>query len=185
MIDYSNMMNGEGRAAFTLRYWLNVVRTWWKFHIRFPWVRYNGFVRVMPHVSFAKNMDVSIGHNVQFGIGTDIATNVHFGNNILVGGGVRFVGRRDHDFTVPGQTIWKSDRGENVPIDVEDDVWIGAASVILSGVKIGRGAIIAAGSVVTKDVPSCEIWGGNPARKIRNRFSSESDTLKHLAFLEQ
>ena len=67
---------------------------------------------------------------------------------------------------------------------VEDDVWIGAAAIIMSGVKIGKGSIVAAGSVVTKDIPPCEIWGGNPARFIRNRFSDESNTREHLAFLE-
>ena len=68
---------------------------------------------------------------------------------------------------------------------MEDDVWIGAGSVLLSGVKIGRGAIVAAGSVVTKDVPACEIWGGNPAAKIRDRFPDETDKQKHLAFLSE
>ena len=141
------------------------------------------------HVSVGSSMtigkNVTIGHNVQFGIGTDVATNVHFGNNILVAGGVRFVGRQDHSFDVPGQTIWKGGRGVNAPIEIEDDVWIGAGSVILSGVKIARGAIVAAGSVVTKDVPPCEIWGGNPARKIRDRFPDEADRQKHLAFLSE
>ena len=51
--------------------------------------------------------------------------------------------------------------------------------------KIARGAIVAAGSVVTKDVPPCEIWGGNPARKIRDRFPDEADRQKHLAFLSE
>lgn len=59
-------------------------------------------------------------------------------------------------------------------IIIEDDVWIGSNSVILSGVKIGRGAIIGAGSVVTKDVEPYTIVAGNPAKKIRERFSSES-----------
>lgn len=185
MIDYSNMMNGEGRTAFALRYRLNQLRTWWKFHIKFPWVRYRGFVRVMPHVTFARNMDVAIGHNVQFGLGTDIATNVHFGNNILIAGGVRFVGRKDHTFDIPGQTIWKGMRGNNATVEVEDDVWIGAGAIILSGVRISRGSIVASGSVVTTDIPPCEIWGGNPARKIRDRFPEESDKQKHLSFLSE
>lgn len=183
MIEYANLKNGESRTAFALRYRLNQVRTWWKFHVCFPWVRYRGFVRVMPHVNFAKNMDVVIGNNVQFGVYTDVAAPVHFGNNVLVGGGVRFVGRRDHEFEVPGQTIWQGKRGENGLIKVGDDVWIGASSVILSGVRIGSGAIVAAGSVLTRDVPPCEIWGGNPARKIRDRFPEE-DKRKHLTFLQ-
>lgn len=58
-------------------------------------------------------------------------------------------------------------------IVVEDDVWIGFRCNILSGVRIGQGAIIAAGSVVTKDVPPYSIVGGVPARVIKYRFSSD------------
>lgn len=62
---------------------------------------------------------------------------------------------------------------------VEDDVWIGANVIILPGVnKIGRGAIIGAGSVVTKDVSRYSIVGGNPAKLIRRRF--DEDTIKRL-----
>ena len=55
---------------------------------------------------------------------------------------------------------------------VEDDVWIGINSLILSGIKIGQGAVIAAGSVVTKDVPPYAIVGGNPARILKYRFNN-------------
>lgn len=68
-------------------------------------------------------------------------------------------------------------------IVVGDDVWIGARSIILSGVTIGRGAIIAAGSVVTKDVKPYSIVGGNPAKLIRMRFSEEIiERLNNLDF---
>lgn len=55
-------------------------------------------------------------------------------------------------------------------IIIKDDVWIGLHSIILSGVTIGQGAIVAAGSVVTKDVPPYAIVGGNPAKVIKYRF---------------
>lgn len=58
-------------------------------------------------------------------------------------------------------------------IKIGHDVWIGANSVILSGVKIGDGAIIAAGSIVTKNVPSYAIVAGNPAKIIKYRFSQK------------
>ena len=58
-------------------------------------------------------------------------------------------------------------------IVVEDDVWIGCNCTILSGVRIGRGAVIAAGAVVTKDVAPYSIVGGNPAKHIKYRFSSD------------
>ena len=53
------------------------------------------------------------------------------------------------------------------PVTIEDDVWIGFNSTILKGVTIGRGAIVAAGSLVTKDVPPFTLVGGNPAQVIR------------------
>ena len=56
------------------------------------------------------------------------------------------------------------------------DVWIGVNAIIKSGVEIGTGAVIGAGSVVTKDVPAYEVWAGNPAHKIRDRFSESVKT---------
>lgn len=70
-------------------------------------------------------------------------------------------------------------------IRVEDDVWIGMNSLILSGITIKQGAVIAAGSVVTKDVPAYAIVGGNPAKVLKYRFSQEiiAEMLK-IDFLE-
>jgi virginiamycin A acetyltransferase len=67
-------------------------------------------------------------------------------------------------------------------ITIGSDVWIGTKSVILSGVTIGHGAIVAAGSIVTKDVPPYAIVGGNPARVIRYRFTPE--VIEHLLKLK-
>jgi acetyltransferase-like isoleucine patch superfamily enzyme len=55
------------------------------------------------------------------------------------------------------------------PIIIEDDVWIGACAIILKGVTIGEGAIVAAGSVVTKNVEPYSLVGGNPAKLIKYR----------------
>jgi maltose O-acetyltransferase len=55
------------------------------------------------------------------------------------------------------------------PVRIEDDVWIGARAIILPGLTIGKGAIIGAGSVVTKDVPPYAICAGNPARILKYR----------------
>jgi acetyltransferase-like isoleucine patch superfamily enzyme len=54
-------------------------------------------------------------------------------------------------------------------IAIEDDVWIGTRAVILDGVRVGSGAVVAAGAVVNRSVASCEIVGGVPARTLRNR----------------
>lgn len=58
-------------------------------------------------------------------------------------------------------------------IIIDDDVWIGYRATVLSGVHIGQGAVVAAGAVVTKDVPPYAIVGGVPAKVIRYRFSNE------------
>jgi acetyltransferase-like isoleucine patch superfamily enzyme len=66
----------------------------------------------------------------------------------------------------------------NGDVRIENDVWLGTNSTIMSGVTVGNGAVIAACSVVTKNVPPYAIVGGNPARLIRYRF--EEETIKRL-----
>lgn len=72
------------------------------------------------------------------------------------------------------QNIFKENSAEDKfskgAITIEEDVWIGSNSVILSGVTIGRGSIIGAGSIVTKNIPKYSIVAGNPAKIIKSRF---------------
>lgn len=63
------------------------------------------------------------------------------------------------------------------PVVIEDDCWICARAIILSGVRIGTGAVIAAGAVVTKDVPPYAIVGGMPAKIMRYRTDNQSDSV--------
>jgi acetyltransferase-like isoleucine patch superfamily enzyme len=65
----------------------------------------------------------------------------------------------------------------NRPIVIEDGAWIGAGAIILPGVTVGRRSIVAAGSVVTKDVPPLTIVGGNPARVIKAIEASDSSAV--------
>ncbi len=95
----------------------------------------------------------------------------------------------DHIFTFPlKQRLLKTVTTEAFgkgDIFVGNDVWIGARATILSGVTVGQGAIIAAGSMVTEDVPPYAIVGGNPARIIKMRFSDEIiNELKLVEFSE-
>lgn len=66
------------------------------------------------------------------------------------------------------------------PAVIGNDVWIGTGVLLLGGITVGNGAVIAAGSVVTKDVPPYTIVAGNPAKELRKRFSDED-----IAFLQE
>jgi len=74
-----------------------------------------------------------------------------------------------------GHNIFNKNFATNSPqnnssVVIKNDVWIGSGVLIKSGITLGNGCIIGMGSVVTHDVPDYEIWAGNPARKIKNRF---------------
>lgn len=176
------MENGASRTSFLIHYIYNIIHTWVNFHIRFRNVKYAGFVRVMHGTSFG-NFPISLGHNVQFGDYCNISTPTIIGNNVLLAGRVCFVGRNDHDYRESGKTIWQSSRKVDGITIVEDDVWIGHRATIIGPITIGRGSVIAAGAVVNCDIPPCEIWGGVPAKKIKDRFNTIEDKNKHLAYL--
>lgn len=124
-------------------------------------------------------VSITIGSHCYIGKDVTVETNATLGSYVLIGNRVGLVGRHDHDFSQVGIPVrfghWigakvdlSSYRAESVVIG--DDVWIGYASTVLSGVTVGRGAIIAAGSVVTKDVAAYSIVGGNPAKLLGQRF---------------
>ena len=88
-------------------------------------------------------------------------------DHVLIGGGVKIF---DHDFHAIQyeQRIEEEDTYvKSKPILIQEGAFIGAHSIILKGVTIGKHSVIGAGSVVTRDVPDNEIWGGNPARYIK------------------
>ena len=123
-----------------------------------------------------------IGDNVYIGKYCTLQADMEIGNNIDIANNVGLIGKYDHDFSKIGVSIkdapWIGDKtydfkGKNKKIIIEDDVWIGYGSVVLTGVRIGRGSIIAAGSVVTKDVPPYAIVAGNPAKVKGMRFTKD------------
>lgn len=132
-------------------------------------------------VLYAPN-NINIGTNVYIGKYCSLETDIEIGKNVLIGNNVGLIGKYDHDFSKIGICIkdspWIGDsdysfKGKNLRVIIEEDTWIGYGSVILSGVKIGRGSIVAAGSVVTSDIPEYSISAGNPCRVIKKRFSEE------------
>ena len=126
---------------------------------------------------------ISVGNYTYGKIDINFFTNKEkliIGNFCSIADGVKFVTGGNHFayrlLTFPVGSIYnigKDDGYTKGPIIVEDDVWIATNALILSGVTIGRGAIVAAGAVVVKDVPPYAIVGGNPAKILKYRFPLE------------
>lgn len=112
--------------------------------------------------------DFKCGDNVRFGFGCHIFGGVEMGNNIMVAPNCVITSGGHGTKIGDGPMIFQKCPPQKKVI-IEDDVWIGANSVILPGVTIKTGAIVAAGSTVTKDVESNSIVGGNPAKLIKFR----------------
>lgn len=93
----------------------------------------------------------------------DFTAPISFGDNVVIGHGVTFITAMH----AIGTEERRASRVTGQPISVENGVWIGANSTILSSVKIGAGSIIAAGAVVTKDVEASALVGGVPAKVIK------------------
>lgn len=116
--------------------------------------------------------------------GCDICPKVKVGAYVMFAPRVMITGS-DHDINQPGTPMYFTQRPGVPETIIEDDVWLGARSIIIAGTKIGRGAVVAAGAVVTKDVEPYTIVAGVPAGAIRKRFSSKNDIIKHDEMLQQ
>jgi maltose O-acetyltransferase len=124
-------------------------------------------VNVEPKVIFYNMSESEIGDNSGIGIGSFVGL-VTIGCDVMIGEHFMAL-THNHEFkdlTIPMRL---QGRQENKRITIEDDVWIGARVTLLPAVTIGKGAIVGAGSVVTRDVSPYSIVGGNPAREIGRR----------------
>lgn len=114
---------------------------------------------------------------------TDIGAFVSIANDVVIGGGehpVQWSSMSPVFYKGSDSVKKKFSTFERSPIKrtvIGSDVWIGRGAIIKSGVKIGHGAVVGMGSIVTKDVGPYEIWGGNPAKKISDRFTDETKEL--------
>jgi acetyltransferase-like isoleucine patch superfamily enzyme len=120
---------------------------------------------------------ISIGENTYIGKSHIVAAkNITIGDNVLISWGVTIVDHNSHSLIYSERALdvadWRLGKKDwsNVvvqPVRICDKAWVGFNASILKGVTIGEGAIVAACSVVTKDVPAWTIVGGNPAKIIR------------------
>lgn len=128
--------------------------------------------------------DLSMGEYGFIGYGAWICPYVSMGNYVMIAPEVAILGG-DHNFQVPGKPIIFSGRPTEIPSTIIDnDVWIGYRVTVMAGVKIGRGAVIASGSVVTKDVEPYAVVAGVPAKKVSERFNDNESISQHDAMLE-
>jgi len=141
--------------------------------------------RVGPKCQLFDHRLIEIGNNVFIGDGSIITTvvPVKIGNNVMFGPEVMLIGG-DHKTTVIGQPMsLVKELGLNIPITIEDDAWLGARTIVLKGVTIGEGAVVGAGSLVSKNILPYSVNVGQPAKLVRCRFNYE-DLKKHLEMVK-
>ena len=160
------------------------------FRVHFMYVPFHAI-----RLFFVRRTVAALGRHCSFLMGVEIRTgqNVRIGNNCIFNKNVLLDGRGGkisigNNVDIAQETnIWTlehdvhddfhTDRGGDVTI--EDYVWVASRATILPGVRIGRGAVVAAGSIVTKNVPPMAIVGGTPAKIIGTRRSGLKYTLNY------
>lgn len=122
-------------------------------------IRGSRFIHIRDHVF--------IGPRVLMGAAE--GAEIFIGDSVILGPDVKLIAG-DHRYDIRGTEIKDSGVGRLGQIRIRKGAWIGAGSIILRGVSIGEGSILGAGSVLTRDLPSDEIWAGNPAKLLKRRY---------------
>lgn len=123
-------------------------------------------VNIEKNARFASS--VELGDNSGLGINCRISGKTIIGKDVMMGPNVSIY-TTNHRFDRIDIPMNQQGFSPEKPVTICDDVWIGGSSIILGGVTINKGAIVAAGAVVTKDVPEYATVGGNPAKVIKFR----------------
>jgi len=141
------------------------------------------------HVGFGSRIwapsRLVVGDDVYVGRYSTIEVDGSIGDGCLIANNVGIIGRQDHDVWrvgVPARRApWVGDHPTDlsIPTHLEEDVWVGFGAVILSGVRIGRSAIVGAGALVVRDVAPGSVAAGVPARPVGARFRSDSELRDH------
>jgi acetyltransferase-like isoleucine patch superfamily enzyme len=133
----------------------------------YPGVVLTGSVKMGRGCSISNNSFVS-----------GLAGGVVLGDNVMIAPNC-VIAAFDHGFADPDVPMIRQPLVPG-PVTIEDDVWLGANSTITAGVRIGQGSIVAAGAVVTKNVPPYSIVGGVPARLIGHRHSQAAEKSNRI-----
>lgn len=134
------------------------------------------------HPSSHVATDLVAGPYVFIGRNCSIPPLVTIGKYTMLASKVALVGD-DHNWHEPGIPMQFSGRPAQQKTRIGADAWLGHGVTVRRGVTIGDGSIIAAGAVVTKDVPAFEVWAGVPAERIRTRFKDSTDRAEHERML--
>ncbi|MGE9292474.1 MAG: acyltransferase [Puniceicoccales bacterium] len=126
---------------------------------------------IRPHSYLVETQHIEIGERVVIRPHTmlmaDDQARIIIGDDVLIGAGVHMY-VNNHRYDRADTLIAEQGYYPSEDVVVEDDVWIGANAILLPGVRVGRHSVIAAGSVVTKSVPPYTVFGGVPARKLKD-----------------
>lgn len=123
-------------------------------------------ITIEPHAKFSSKC--RFGDNSGIGARCVLAGEVHIGDNVMMGPDV-YITTRNHRFDSIDSPICKQGFTKEKKVVIGDDVWIGARTIILPGVHIGKGTVIGAGTVIAKDIPPYAVVCGNPFRIIKYR----------------
>jgi acetyltransferase-like isoleucine patch superfamily enzyme len=147
-----------GRLGFAYRAWIGKRRL----------KKLGAEPHIFPHNLFFDGRKTEIGDHFYSGVYNYFAGGpVQIGDNVNLANFI-VIETTFHHFDDPALPIYKQGVFQ-LPVVIEDDVWIGDRVTILGGVTIGRGSIIGAGAVVVKDIPPDSVAVGNPARVVRQR----------------
>ncbi len=172
-------------SFFEKLYWFS-----WRIEQKRQFHKIGKNVYIDRHCHFT-NQSISIGDDVFIGkscIFQSTKSQIIIGNKVMFGPGVSIHGG-NHRTDLVGRYMKSITLDEKLPendmdVVISDDVWIGANAIILTGVTIGQGSVIGAGSVVTKNVPAYTILVGSQPQKIFERWDREN-IEKHLKLIDQ
>ena len=172
---------------------LKKIRDWYLAKIKWRRYKIGKHFHAGARVRLWAKSRLEIGDYFYIGRDSQIETDCVIGDFVIFGNKVAMVGRYDHNFQQTGMPtrlasqIRENDYswlGLNQLTTIDEDVWVGYGSVIMSGVTIEKGSIIAAGSVVTGNVESYSVYGGVPAKKIKDRFNAKEALEEHIVKYE-